>query len=89
LHQQIDRAHRGRHVKQLADDVGVRKRQREIDGAQVESRRKRFLPFRLRSVGHARLCGHEGQEVADVNHALGIVERLVVDHKARMRRALV
>ena len=34
-----------------------------------------------------RLRGHERQQVADVNDAFGVVERFVVDHEPRMRRA--
>ena len=48
---------------------------------------KRLLALGLARFRHARPCGHERQQVADVNDAFGIVEGLVVDHEARMRRA--
>ena len=47
-----------------------------------------FLRLRLAGSPHARLRGHEGEQVADMDHAFGIVERFVVDHEPRMRRAL-
>ena len=87
LRQQIDRPHRGRRVEQFADDVGVLKRQREIDRAQVETRRKRLLAFDA-DRRHPRLRGHERQEIADMDDPLGIIEGLVIDDEARMRRAL-
>ena len=49
---------------------------------------KGFLRLALPVSGDARPRGHEGQEIADVNDAFGIVEGFVVDHEARMRRAL-
>src|SRR5262245_6806626 len=33
-------------------------------------------------------CGHESDQVADVNHADGVVERVVVHHKSRMAGTL-
>ena len=87
LRQQIDRPHRGRHIKQFADDAGVRQRQREIDGAQIEPRRKWLFAPRLAGLADARLRGHEGEQVADMHHAFGVIQRLVVDHKSGMRRA--
>ena len=49
---------------------------------------KGFLRLALAGVADARLRGHERQEVADVHDAFGVVEGLVVDDEARMRRAL-
>ena len=54
LRQQIDRPHRRRHEQQLADDVGVRQRQRQIDRAQIEAGGKRLLALGLAGFGHAR-----------------------------------
>jgi len=48
---------------------------------------KRLLALRLGGVADPRLRGHERQQVADVNDAFGVVERFVVDHEPRMRRA--
>src|SRR6202022_1125744 len=59
----------------------------EIDGTQIETGGKRFLAPGLACIGHARSCGHEREQIADVNDALGIVECFVVDHQTRMRRA--
>ena len=86
LRQQVDRPHRRRHEQQFADDVGVRQRQRQIDRAQIETGGERLLAPGLAGVRHARPCGHERQEIADVDDAFGIVEGFVVDHQARMRR---
>ena len=36
LREQVDRAHRRRHVEQLSDDMGLRQRQRQVHGAQIE-----------------------------------------------------
>ena len=38
--------------------------------------------------GDARFRGHEGEQIADMHHAFGIVERFVVDHEPGMRGAL-
>ena len=60
-----------------------RQRHREIDGLEIEPGRQRLLAPRIgRRAGRAR--GHEGDEVADMDHADGIVERLVVDDEPRM-----
>ena len=88
LRQQVDRPHRRRNVKQLADDVGLVERHREVDGAQIEAGRIRLLAFGLAGFADPRSCGHERQQVADVDDAFGIVEDFVVDHEPRMRRAL-
>ena len=88
LRQEVDRPHRRRHVKQLADDVGLAERQRQVDGAQIEAGREWFLAPGLAGVTDARLHGHERQQVADVHDAFGVVEGFIVDDKPRMRRAL-
>ena len=88
LRQQVDRRHRRRHVEQLAGDVGFAQRQRQIDGAQVETGRRRFFAFRLGRQLGARPHSHEREQVADMNDAFGIVEVFVVDDETGMRRAL-
>ena len=88
LRQQVDRAHRRRHIEQFADDVGLAQRKREIDRAQVEAGGHRLLALGGAGLGDTRLRRHERQQIADVNDAFRIVQRLVVDHEARMRRAL-
>src|SRR5215467_7027498 len=56
-----------------------------IDGVEIEARRQRFLAlsvlFRI-DRGPRR---HESDKVADVHHAYGIVERVVVDNEPGMR----
>ncbi len=86
LRQEIDRPHRRRHEQQLADDVGVGKRQREVNHAQIKPGGNRLLAPRLAGIRHARARRHERQEVADMNDAFGIVEGFVVNHQPRMRR---
>ena len=68
--------------------LASRERQRQIDRAQIEAGRIGLLALGLADHAAARLRGHERQQVADVNDAFGIVEGFVVDHEARMRRAL-
>ena len=87
LRQQIDRPHRRRNIKQLADDVGLEQRQGQVDVAQIEPGRRRLLAPRLGDVRLACACRHERQEIADVHDPFRIVEGLVVDDEARMRRA--
>lgn len=87
LRKQVDRGHRRRHIKQFAHQTGVGQRNSEIDGTQVESGGKRLLALGVHFGIDLRLCGHERDQIADVDDAFGIVERVVVDHEARMTRA--
>ena len=63
-------------------------RQREIDGAQIEPAGNGFLRRVLPGSPTRAFAVMKAMQVADVHHALGIIERLVVDHEPRMCRAL-
>ena len=92
LGQQIERRHRRRRVERLADDLRRHERHRQIDIDEVEiALFRRLLPTVLaiaRRAARRRMRRHEGDKIADVDHAARIVERVVVDDEARMRGAL-
>jgi hypothetical protein len=73
--QQIEHRHGRRHVEDLADDVDGADGAGEVDGAEVEICLV-LLPRR----------GDPRHEVADVDHAARVVERLGIDRKPRMLR---
>ena len=86
--QQIDGRHRWRPIEQRARDADRLQRNAEIDRLEIEARNLRLglaLGWLRR---HRRLLGHERDQVADMNHAGRIVERVVINHETRMRRAL-
>ena len=87
LGEQIERRHRRRRVEDFADDLGGGQRHRKIDVGKIEIGRQRRLAFFGGGRIERRARGHERQEVADVDHAGRIVERVVVDHETRMAGA--
>ena len=64
------------------------KRHRQIDGLEIEAGGKRLLALGVLVRVDRGARGHEGDQVADVHHADRIVERVVIDHQARMAGAL-
>ena len=86
--EQVDRRHRRRHEQDLAHDLGRRQRHRQIDGLEIEAGGERLLALGVLVRVDRGARGHEGDQVADVHHADRIVERVVVDHQARMAGAL-
>ncbi len=80
LRQQIDGAHRRRHIQQFAHDVGVEQRLRQIDLAQIETGGRQLLALAVRHQLDLGFRGHIGQQVADMHHADRVIEGLVIDH---------
>ena len=72
--QKIEHRHRRRHVKRLAGDIHGDDRALEIDLAEIEPRRAAGFALR-RDPRH---------QIADMDHAARIVERLMVDRQTRM-----
>ena len=64
------------------------KRHREVDGLQIEPGRERLLALAFSAAPCCARRDHVVEEVADVDHAARIVERVVVDGQARMAGAL-
>ncbi len=88
LHQQIERRHGGRHIEHRLQRGGGGERRRKIDRGQRAGRRM----LARRRVGRSRrhrlgAFGERGEiidEVADVDHAARIVQRVAIDGQARM-----
>ena len=84
LHQQVERRHRRRREQHRAQDVRRRQRRVHAEFGDRLALRRRRLRRRLTDEAEARLGGEEVHEVADVDHAARIVERVAVDRQARM-----
>ena len=88
LLEQVERRHRRRHEQHLAHDPGRRQRHGQVDDAEIEAGGALLLaPRRLVRVDGG-LGGHECDQVADVDHADRVVERVVVGHEPRVRGLL-
>src|SRR3990172_137101 len=74
LEQEIEARHRARNIEEIACDADRTDIAAEVDGAEHQVRRARDL----------RLRGDPRHQVPNVNHAAGIVERLVVHRQPRM-----
>ena len=85
--QQVHRRHRRRHEQHLANELGGGQRHRQIDRLEVEIGGRELLAARLAGGAHFRARRHERHQVADVDHADGVVEHLVIDHQPRMAGA--
>ena len=85
--QQIDHPHGWRHKQDFAHDLCRRQRHAEIDGFQIKIGGQRLFALGILFRIDSRACGHEGDQVPDMHHADGIIERIVVDHEPRMTGA--
>ena len=88
LHEQVDGGHRFRHEQDRPDQLRLGKRLGEIDGFQVEIGRQYLAALRLRFRIDLRPVGEVSDQVADMDHAGRIVERVVENDETRMRRGL-
>ena len=88
LGEQIERRHRRRRVEDFANDLGRRQRHRKIDIREIEIGRLRLLRAGRHAGSVRGARRHERDQIADMDHAGRIVERVVVDHEPRMPGAL-
>ena len=80
LLQQVGSRHGGRHEQQRADEAGGFERHRQVGAAEIDG------PVGRQVVGAGRrtVTGDVADQILDVDHADGIVQRLAVDRHARM-----
>ena len=84
LGEQIEHGHGRRRIEDFANDLRRRQWHRQIDIAEVETGLLRCF---ARRSNHGTVRGprrHERNQVADMNHAGRIIERVVVDYEPRM-----
>ncbi len=83
LHE-LGRVHGRRHEEDLPEKAEIGDRMREIDTPEIERRAHRRVGFALGVAEAERGAGDMADDVADVDHAEGIVEPLAVDGHAGM-----
>jgi hypothetical protein len=86
--EQIHRTHGRRHEQNLTRDLGRGQRCGEIDRLEIEVCWQRLLALGVLLRVDRGARRHERDEVADVHHADGVIERIVVDDETRMAGTL-